>query len=99
MSRTDITVTVQTFSEKGDGIGLPTIYVRDDYKFDNEIQAQNYYEELNNWLELRPIPDPELHPFPRKERRPVRLDAIDSIIDDMIVPECVHVNGDDTKGG
>jgi hypothetical protein len=79
--RTDITITVQTFDKRGDGLGLPTTLVRDDHRFDNDTQAQRYYEDLNDWIETRPAPDPELHPFPRKQRRTRQPHEIIEILD------------------
>lgn len=86
---TIITVTVQKFDKRGDAQGIPTTLITDPYKFDTDAQADDYFSELEVWIDERPIPDPEIHPFPRaKKRDPMEIVAI---LDDMLTPECVHI--------
>jgi hypothetical protein len=86
---TIITVSVQKFDKRGDGQGIPVTIIQDQYKFDTDAQAYDYFSELDIWLTERPIPDPEIHPFPRTKKRDP-MDII-PILDDMLTPECLHI--------
>jgi len=85
---TTITLVVQKRDKRGDALPDVTL-IKDSYKFETDAQADDYFGELMVWLDERPIPDPEIHPFPRKKARdPMEVEAI---IEDMITPECLHL--------
>jgi hypothetical protein len=86
---TQISVIVQKFDKRGDQLGLPTILYTDRHRFDTDAQADTYFQELENWIDERPIPDIDIHPFPRaKMRDPMDIVVI---IDEMFIPEMMHL--------
>lgn len=90
---TSVQITTQKFSLEGDVIGIPVETYSEKQEFDTDSQAERYRESIGIWLKELPVPNGDMHPFPRK-KVPATEDELFRILDDIHGPDDLWVDTD-----
>jgi hypothetical protein len=77
---TSVQITTQKFDKEGDHIGIPVEVFSEKREFDTDAQAERHRENLDIWLKELPVPNGDMHPFPRR-KVPATEDELMRIID------------------